>query len=237
MSYKLFREEISEDAVFIIGAGHFGNRAARILSQESDSPLFVVDVDENTLLQVKDPQVKTIAYDGILFLTENYPVLNPLNTIVPAVPVHLAFELLKRHLDRKFEIEKIAIPEEIKPLLPNTWTGSEESLLVSYADFVCPDDCQEPEFCTVTGERREQPLHDLFNNLDLFDFRIHVIISRQLAPGLGGYRIGDLKMAVEKLVRGEEQKWLLGTACKCHGILTAFKIRSLLGYENTKSKS
>jgi phosphoglycerate dehydrogenase-like enzyme len=43
---SLILKEISEDTIFIIGAGHFGNRAVRILSQESDAPLFVVDVDE-----------------------------------------------------------------------------------------------------------------------------------------------------------------------------------------------
>ena len=233
MSHELFREEISEDAIFIIGAGHFGNRAARILSQESDAPLFVVDVDENILSQVKGLPAKTIIYDGILFLVENYPVLNPLNTIVPAVPVHLAFEWLRCYLDRKFMIKKISVPEEIKPLLPYTWLGSEESLLVSYADFVCPDDCPEPEFCTVTGERRELPLHDLLSHLDLLDFRVHVIRSYQLAPGLGGYKVGDLKTAAEKLTRDEAGRWLLGTACKCHGILTALEIRSVLEHENT----
>jgi len=230
---NLILKEISEDTIFIIGAGHFGNRAVRILSQESDAPLFVVDVDENTLSQMKGLPVKTIVYDGILFLVENYPALNPLNTIVPAVPVHLAFEWLKCSFDRKFVIKKTRVPEEIKPLLPYTWLGSEGSLLVSYADFVCPDDCPEPEFCTVTGERRELPLHDLLSRLDLLDFRVHVIRSHQLAPGLGGYKVGDLKTAAEKIIRDEAGRWLLGTACKCHGILTALEIHSVLEHENT----
>jgi len=230
---NLILKEIPEDAIFIIGAGHFGNRAARILSQESDAPLFVVDVDTNTLSQMKGLPAKTIVYDGILFLVENYPALNPLNTIVPAVPLHLAFEWLRCHLGMKFVIKKISVPEEIKHLLPYTWLGSEESLLVSYADFVCPDDCPEPEFCTVTGERRELPLHDLLSHLDLLDFRVHVIRSHQLAPGLGGYKVGDLKTAAEKLIRDEAGKWLLGTACKCHGILTALEIRSVLEHDNT----
>jgi len=233
VSRKLFREELPEDAVFIIGAGHFGNRAARILSRESDAPLFVVDVDKDALFQVKDLTVKTIAYDGIPFLVENYSVLNPLNTIVPAIPAHLAFEWMKCHLDKEYKIRKIGVPEEIKPLLPYTWIGSEGSLLVSYADFVCPDDCPEPEFCTATGERRERPLHDLLNHVDLLDFRVHVIRSHQLAPGLGGYKVGDLKTAAEKLTGSEADKWLLGTACKCHGIFTALEVCSVLGHNNT----
>jgi len=226
MSYELFQEEISEDTIFIIGAGHFGNRAARILSQESDAPLFVVDVDEKTLLQVKGLPVKTIAYDGILFLVENYTILNPLNIIVPAVPVHLAFEWLKCHLERKFKIRKISIPEEINSLLPHTWLGSEKSLLVSYADFICPDNCPEPEFCTVTGKRHKRPLHDLLSHLDLLDFQVHVIRSHQLAPGLGGYKVDDLKKAAERLISNEAGKWLLCTACKCHGVITALEFRS-----------
>ncbi|MCP4668372.1 MAG: hypothetical protein GY849_18665, partial [Deltaproteobacteria bacterium] len=115
-------------------------------------------------------------------------------------------------------------PQAIEPLLPHTWPGSEGSLLISYADFVCPDDCSEPGCCTVTGERRERPLYDLLNDLDAGDFRMHVVRSRQLAPGLGGYEAGELEKAAQRIRSEEKGKWLLGTSCKCHGILTALEI-------------
>jgi hypothetical protein len=225
MSHELFQEEIPEDAVFIIGAGHFGSRAARLLNQESKAPLFVLDVNEDSLLQLEGLPVKRIAYDGILFLADNFHLLNPSHTIIPAVPVHLAYEWVKRHLRDSYVINMVHVPEEIKSFLPHIWPGSEGSLLVSYADFECPDDCPEPDFCTVTGEERDRPLYDLLNRLQAQGFRIHVIRSRQLAPGLGGYGAGDLAEAAKTLRLDEKAKWLLGTSCKCHGILTALEIQ------------
>jgi hypothetical protein len=94
---------------------------------------------------------------------------------------------------------------------------------VSYADFICPDDCPEPDVCTITGKRREKPLYELLRSLDV-GFRVHIIRSHQLAPGLGGYTVADLKRAAETLAGHRNGKWLVGTACKCHGILTAFEI-------------
>jgi hypothetical protein len=222
-SYRI-QKEIPEDAVFIIGAGHFGNRAARLLDKESDAPLFIVDVDEKSLSRLNGLPIKRISYDGILFLVENYRSLKPENTIVPAVPVHLVCEWLKGHLEGRFRVRKITIPEDIKPLLPFTWQGSEGSLLVSYADFDCPDDCPEDEFCTVTGERRDKPLHDFLSHIKFPGYRVHVVRSRQLAPGLGGYKLADLMMVEENLSKDERGKWLLCTACKCHGIISALEI-------------
>jgi hypothetical protein len=224
LSHNDVPAEIPENAVFIIGAGHFGRRAARLLNQESNAPLFVVDMDRTSLSKLEDLPVIRIAYDGILFLVHHAHLLNASHTIVPAVPLHLAYQWLKAHLDGSFKIKKTGVPEEIRPLLPFAWPGNEGSLLVSYADFDCPDDCPEPEYCTVTGERRDNPLHDLLSHLELTDFKVLVIRSRQLAPGLGGYGVGELEKAAERISSEEKGKWLLGTSCKCHGILTALEI-------------
>ena len=217
--------QITEEAVFIIGAGHFGARAARIISKRSDSPLFVVDPDEKCLEDLSDLPVEKVLGDGIQFLLENFPYLKQANTIVPALPVHLAYEWMIRFLPKDMKIKKLPVPET-RPPLPNVSPASEGSTLVSYADFLCPDDCPEPVHCTVTGEKREQPLYALLRNLNLPPFNIHIIRSHQLAPGLGGYKAGDLKGVAEKVSRNKTGKWILGTACKCHGILTAFEIKS-----------
>jgi len=224
LSQNDIMEEIPEDAILIIGAGHFGGRAARLLSNESKAPLFIVDLDEKSLSQLEDLPVKRIVYDGTLFLVKYYHLLNPSNIIVPAIPLHLAYVWVKRYLESSRLINMIDVPDEIKPFLPFTWQGSEGSLLVSYADFICPDDCPEPEYCTVTGERRDKPLHDLLSHVRLPGFKTHVIRSHQLAPGLGGYKLSDLTGLAERLSEAETGKWLLGTSCRCHGIVTAIEI-------------
>jgi len=215
---------ITEDTVFIIGAGHFGARAARIVCQQSNSPVFVVDPDEEGLANLKDLRVKKILGDGIQFLITNFHYLKQVNTIVPALPIHLAYEWLKGFLPGDMKIKKLSVPET-NPPLPHAWTASEGSTLVSYADFLCPDDCPEPAFCTVTGERREHPLYALLRDINLPPFNMHIIRSRQLAPGLGGYKVEDLKNAAEKVSTDKARMWILGTACKCHGILTAFETK------------
>ena len=199
------------------------SRAARLLNQKSDATIFIVDVVDNKLSKLEDLHVKRIRYDGVHFLMKHYHILNPENIIVPAIPVHLAFEWVKCHSEKKYQAKQISIPEQIKPHLPHTWQGGGGSLLVSYADFTCPEDCPEPECCTISGKRRDRPLYDLLKRLDVLDFRVHIIKSRQLAPGLGGYKVQDLTRAAEDLAR--LGKWLLGTACKCHGILTGLEVR------------
>ena len=223
--FQRIHDSFPKDAIFIIGAGHFGKRAVSILTQKSDSPISVLDRDEHRLLEIKEPKLKKIHGDGINFLVENFHLLSPSNIIIPAIPVHVASEWLKKHLDGSLELMQIQVPEEIKTFLPHTWLGSEGSLLVSYADFQCPDDCPEPaDYCTVTRKKRETPLYDLLSQLKPPKFRVHIITSRQLAPGLGGFRVDDLKRLAERVRKEGVEKWLVGTACKCHGTVTALEI-------------
>jgi len=219
-------EQIDEDAVFIIGAGHFGARAGRILCQRSNARIFMVDPDAKGLSALADLSVERIQGDGIQFLLDNVDRLKDADTIVPALPHHLAYEWLRRYLRQKLTIQQAPVPET-RPPLPHAMPASEGSTLVSYADFLCPDDCPEPLYCTVTGEKRELPLYALLRNLRLPPFEVHIIRSRQLAPGLGGYRAGDLRKAADKVMTGGPGRWILGTACKCHGILTAFETTGL----------
>ena len=136
----------------------------------------------------------------------------------------------------KGTVAQVPVPKSFGLPLPHTWDGSEGSLLVSYADFRCPDDCPEPaNRCTVTGKARGTPLYRLLAETEPRGFHMHVIRSRQLAPGVGGYRVRDLKELLEKVSEGRKGKWLVGTACKCHGILTAFELNHLTqSHKDTK---
>jgi hypothetical protein len=235
--------QIDEDAVFIIGAGHFGARAARIIRQRSHAPVFVVDPDEKGLSSLGDLRVEKIHGDGIQFLLDKFHCMKDANTIVPALPVHLAYEWLIRFLPGDMKTRKVPVPETSPPL-PHACPASEGSTLVSYADFLCPDDCPEPVCCTITGEKREQPLYALLRSLRLPPFQVHIVRSHQLAPGLGGYKVGDLRETAEMVLKDGARMWILGTACKCHGILTAFELNNLTqshkateGFESKQSPS
>ena len=214
-----------DDVRLILGAGYFGKRAATILREMSASPILIVDKSEDRLAQVADLPVEKIGCDGVGFLVENFHLLNPSCVIVPAIPVHLAAEWLKNYLDKSgWHVEAREVPNEIIPVLPHAWQGLGGTLLVSYSDFFCPDDCAEPfDHCPMTGEKRDLPLHELLNRINIPDFTTHIIRSRQLAPGLGGFMVEDLRNLLIKATQGEG-KWLVGTACSCHGVLTALNI-------------
>ena len=222
-------DPLPAEAILIIGAGYFGRRAAKILNRSpfQGKPLFIIDSDKDHLSNVEGAFLERILCDGIQFLVKNFQLLHPSNMIIPAVPFHFAYEFLKNYSCKSTSIKKLKVPEGIKPSLPHTWEGSDGSLLVSYADFTCPVDCPEPSsHCTVTGEKRGKPLNQLLAQLDIKGYRLHFIRSRQLAPGLGGYKVDDLGKLITRVEQEECEKWLVGTACRCHGTITAFSVHS-----------
>jgi hypothetical protein len=224
-SKRSLTQPLPENAVLIVGAGHFGQRAVRILSDRSKGPVYVVDKDRSQLDSVSDAHMEPIIDDGVRFLAHHFSRLSPATIIVPAVPVHLAFEWLTIYLSDSFRIKRIAVPENIRPSLPHTWQTADGSLLVSYADFRCPDDCPEPaDYCTVTGKKRGKPLFQLLRETEIANFGVHIIRSRQLAPGLGGYRVDILREMLTKITSQSIENWIVGTACKCHGTVSAMEI-------------
>jgi hypothetical protein len=217
-----------ENAILIIGAGHFGERAVCMLNAGPQRPLLLIDHDKNRLAKINGLNVTKILADGVQFLSDYYTFIKPGHVIVPAIPIHLALEWLKRHLQENhqgYHVKLLPIPKETPATLPHTWDGHDGSLLVSYADFKCPDDCPEPvEACTVTGERRSKPLHTLLAEINLPGFQNHGIVSRQLAPGLGGYEFVELHRLLHSVLQAKKSKWLISTACNCHGVMTAMEV-------------
>ncbi len=212
------------DLVIILGAGRFGARAVRILSRQPGRALWVVDRDENRLLPTQELPVRRIHEDGIDFLVSWIDRLPPETMIVPAIPIHVAAEWLYRTIRATRQARIVPVPEDVRPFLPHTWVTENGSLLISYADFLCPEDCPEPEDgCTVTGEIRT-PLYQVMAELPVQGFSVHVIQSHQLAPGLGGYRVADLREIETRILDSPETTWLIGTACRCHGTMTGLEM-------------
>jgi hypothetical protein len=214
-------EDSTKQTVIIVGGGHFGARAAGILTAKKGLALYLVDPEEVALDEAVRAGLELICGDGIAYLVENYEHLSPDTLIVPALPRHLAVEWLLRMPLKGLRLETLAMPPEVTAFLPHHWPGDYGTVLASHADFLCPDDCPEPEDgCTVTGEIRT-PLYEILRGLPINGFRTHVIQSHQLAPGLGGYAVNALTALMEDITAHGEAKWLIGTSCRCHGVLTA----------------
>jgi hypothetical protein len=211
------------DSYWILGAGRFGSLAVgRLLEQEQGCSLLLVDRDRAKLRALEAQGVVTIQQDAIDFLL-SHPARGP-EWIVPAVPVHVAFRWLCRQLASEADVEQSPVPEAVDPLVPNPLRDGKGGLYTSFATFRCPDNCEEPaDTCTVTGRPRATNLFDVLRRLDLAGFKVHVVRSRQLAPGVGGYRFSALGRLLQEGRRSPETPLLVATACRCHGVVHALR--------------
>jgi hypothetical protein len=209
--------------VWIIGIGQFGWLAAqRLSSRLPDTHFLLVDPDGENLSRAKGPRRTLIKEDGVHFLHASLIDRARPDWIIPALPIHLAAEWCLLRL-REQGWQRREIPETIHSLLPAPLVGPSGDVYVSHADFKCPDDCAEPrDLCTVTQERRKRNMFDLLADLPVSPFRPVVIRSHQLGPGIGGYRPSQLMDLLSRIDNGPP-KVLLGTACRCHGVLTAME--------------
>ncbi|SLM28368.1 conserved hypothetical protein [Desulfamplus magnetovallimortis] len=235
------------EIIWIIGAGKFGKHALQGLSGNSAvKKLVMVDmVEPGSFLHAEgiEKKVEFIRMDGVTFLKEYlkpdgqpparidsddtingrkvYEDYAP-DWIIPALPVHLAARWCQAMIEPN-TISSCELPSEVDCMLPNTMRGANGDMYVSHADFYCPSSCNEPDkFCTVTGKPRKQDMHNLIAETKIEGFHNFVIQSRQLGPGIGGFRPKTLFELLKK-VQNVKGKLVITTACRCHGVLTGLK--------------
>ncbi|MBW1723800.1 MAG: hypothetical protein JRJ33_00175 [Deltaproteobacteria bacterium] len=151
--------------------------------------ILLIDSDPDTLQGWKG-RVDTVQADGITFLERHLDggsdMMLP-DWIVPAIPIHVAFEWIRSTLKINSDVTPISVPEKLTSFLPHPVWGKEGELYVSYAKFICPEDCLEPpDLCTVSGKPRETDLYQVLEKVEVADFMSVVIRSHQLAPGVPG---------------------------------------------------
>ena len=209
----------------ILGYGRFGQLALRRLKQEHPSAKFtIVDNRPGALTKIRDESVEQMVMDGISAIMSRSPEMEKDDWIIPAIPIHVAFKWLKHRVIKTYQLEVIKVQDEILQQLPNPIRGENGVVYTSIADFVCPDDCPEPEtICTCTGKPRPIVLNEALESIKHQLFQPIVIYSRQLAPGVGGYQVSDMESALTK-VSENTGPFLLATACKCHGVIHAFRL-------------
>ncbi len=215
--------------IWIIGAGKFGQLAARRL--EHKFKIFLIDTKESHLSQKDVFNITHIHQDGIKFLGRNLKIDTDLAWIIPCIPVHLAWEWcrLKLRSNKKTGPNKsdILIPQtlpfELDASLPNPMRGNNTDIYVSHANFICPDNCNEPDaLCTKTKQPRKQPMHTLLEILKFQDYQSFVLKSHQIDLGIGGYRPKELIDFKDK-IKNKKGNLLISTACRCHGVITGAK--------------
>lgn len=207
--------------IWILGAGRFGVLATERLKRRLPEARFLlVDHREEKLAEVAEVHgIAVRKEDAIEFLSRSE--LPPDLWIIPAVPVHVAYQWVIRRLARDFAVEPLPVPTEVEEQTPNPLRAASGTVYASFATFRCPDYCNEPAFtCTHTGKPRIGILHQRFSALNVPGFEALVVQSIQLAPGVGGYPAAILQALYEHIA-GCPGKYLVSTGCKCHGVVDA----------------
>jgi len=214
----------SPHTYLIIGCGHFGGRAAeKLFQKDSCSKITVVDKNKIAFQKVFWLPVETAVSNGIIYLNQFFSKGRKADYIIPAVPLHLAFEFILSQL-KPWGAKRKKIP----PIsgLPNPVIGKTGDLYTSLANFLCPEECPEPaQYCTTTQKKRSKPLYKILNNLE-GAFESRVIRSQQLGPGIGGFRpeaLLDLLEDIKKKINSS-RFILISTASRCHGVTSALSI-------------
>ncbi|MBU0994917.1 MAG: NAD-binding protein [Proteobacteria bacterium] len=206
------------ETIWIIGAGRFGRLAVNRLRKQFH--MVIVDTDESRLRTMEGTNLTLVQSDGVKYLADNLDLkADIVSWIIPSLPVHLAWEWIRRK-SGPTQLKALELPDTILSLLPHPMRGQSSHIYVSHADFICPDNCNEPDlFCTHTKKPRQQNMYQLLESLSFEAFQPLVVKSRQLAPGVGGYRSEDLYNLSDKIgqVKGS---LLICTACRCHGVIT-----------------
>ncbi|MBW1698468.1 MAG: hypothetical protein JRH18_21885 [Deltaproteobacteria bacterium] len=211
--------------IWILGAGKFGKQALGALRGAYPGAVFtIVDQNYTVLRDLNGPSVRTVLSEVISFLDKNLKSIEDANWIVPAVPVHVAYEWVCSQLERQYSIEPIKIPTPLFDVLPNPIPATKHGICISIADFLCPEGCPGPkDKCTVTGKPKPFLLHNHLSRIQYKGFRSIVVESRQLAAGAGGYEPKALFDALSE-IKNCKKSILFSTASRCHGVMHAFRI-------------
>lgn len=214
-------------AVWVIGGGKFGLRAAEILHNKARyGEILIIEKSSERCQEIHSLGFRTLCADGVDFLASRLESPSQRVWIVASAPVHLTYEWVRARASNILRMDPWPIPDEIARQLPNTIPGGEGQLFASNADFTCPPDCSEPgRLCAFTRRRRPRSMYNFIRQIHAAGVKILVIRSFQLAPGVGALRPQDLFEMLHQ-IENAPMPVVLATACKCHAALNSFKIIS-----------
>lgn len=209
----------------ILGAGKFGRLAAeRLTALDPKARLLVVDRDPEALKAARagaSGELDAVAAEAVSYLARHLSRFAAWDWLIPMVPGHVALGVLRQGPLAPSAWEMASVPEAVESLAEAALRGPAGEMYLSRAAHLCPDDCPESaDACPVTGEPRSPALYEALEALQLPGWRLVTIVSRLLAPGVGGYP-PRLLLELAAAAPGFPEKVLLATACRCHGVVHA----------------
>lgn len=211
-----------KEIIWILGGGKFGRRATKLLRQVTPDATILM-IEKRPALHLPS-DIEFICGDGVEWLYDHFVPDSPVTKIIPAIPVHLAADWLKVKLSEEgFVLRSLEIPGKLLQQMPHPIQLQPGKVVTSHADFICPENCAEPDtLCSYTRQPRPPSLYRLLETMKCGSFIPLIIRSRQFAPGVGGFFPGDLWTLLKRARSLPDTPLLVGTACKCHGVVDAF---------------
>jgi hypothetical protein len=211
----------SDETFWVLGGGHVGRRAVELLRK--NAPFCNIVVVDSSQIRDLPVSIECVCADGVEWFAEHFTPEARVDKIIPALPLHLAADWVRKKLaDEHRYVSSLDIPDELLQHLPNPIRLNPSRIVTSHADFLCPLDCPEPDsICTYTRMQRPQLLYHLLEKIHFGSFRTFILRSRQFAMGVGGFYPKDLWRFLERVRSLPGTPLLIGTACKCHGIVDA----------------
>lgn len=151
------------------------------------------------------------------FLRAWLPAAAPDDRVIPApLAPHLLWEWLAGDLDA----------ERLEPpggwALPYEQRGGAGELYLSAAGWTCPATCVEPAHCPILHAPRDWDLADTIEERATeLGYAPAVFRCLQLAGGVGGIRVGDVRAARERAA--EAERVLVATSSRCHAAVGALR--------------
>lgn len=204
--------------VLILGGGRFGRLAAQRLGRRVLALAEVAPTPDlaNWGVPIWDMAAVPAALQALASP-------QPPAWLAPCVPVHFLAHWLLASL-AGHGARPLTVPPEAEPRLPLLGRGQEGQLFLSLTDTLCPDDCPEPaQVCPKSGQPRGRPLYQRLRDLRLPGWEVAVLRSHQLAPGVGGLAAAEM-LGLRALLAGRGGRWLVATACRCHGVLSGLEL-------------
>jgi hypothetical protein len=199
----------------ICGFGTFGKLAyERLQDTAPDAAITIVDPHPTGRVPEATSTITVIRDDAVSYLAAGSR-LDSADMVLPMTRFHLAAAYISRV--SPLHGSPWDVPQAVTDTLPNPLVLDSSTVCCSLADFLCPDDCPEGATCTVTGEPRDDPLFQRLARISTAHAGMLVQRSYQILPGIGGYPFGELRALAQTMGPG---KWLVATACKCHGIVS-----------------
>jgi hypothetical protein len=206
----------------VVGAGRVGEKAARSLIKIGFSRVVVVDPDGQALSRLRRETgsiPETVVAEGIRWLHSQARSLPPSTWIIPAAPVHLAYEWLLLELGPR--ARPAPVPAEALAGLPGLAPAGNGGFVLSWAKGLCPPGCDERSVCPEQGVSLE-PLYELIRDR-VADRPLEVIRSHLLVPGVGGFPLLTLRRHLRR-VESNPGPNLVATLCRCHGVVHSLEM-------------